>query len=141
MPQGYLASLNDAPLSAPESDEVSSALILREHGELVEKLEAAFKTDSGLVKIAAGSEWLLIDVNQGQLNLAEAVLDMSGGEPLPTSALMKDIELPAGRTQNWLNFDCALQDDDRLMRWYSYVLWCLRRLERIMREFRLAGLC
>ncbi|MDO8755215.1 MAG: hypothetical protein Q7J80_15065 [Anaerolineales bacterium] len=130
--------LNDAPLSAPESDEVSSALILRDaqRGELIErKLEAAFKTDSGLVKIAG--RWfpraLLIDVNQGQLNLAEAVLDMSGGEPLPTSALMKDIELPAGVNPKLAEFSLnyALQDDDRFdeVGPAGEVLWCLRRLE------------
>ncbi|MDP2778560.1 MAG: hypothetical protein Q8O48_13050, partial [Anaerolineales bacterium] len=86
--------LNDTSLSTPESDEVSSAHILREHGDVFEKkLEAAFQSDEGLVKIAG--RWfpsaLLIDINQGQLNLAEAVLDMSAGEPLPTQALMKDI--------------------------------------------------
>lgn len=128
--------LNDAPLSAPESDEVRSALILREHGGVVEKkLEAAFKSDEGLVKIAG--RWfpsaLLIDINQGQLNLAEAVLDMSGGEPLPTEALMKDIELPAGVNPKLAEFSLnyALQDDDRFdeVGPAGQVLWCLRRLE------------
>lgn len=128
--------LNDVPLSAPESDEVRSALILREHGGVVEKkLEAAFKSDEGLVKIAG--RWfpsaLLIDINQGQLNLAEAVLDMSGGEPLPTEALMKDIELPAGVNPKLAEFSLnyALQDDDRFdeVGPAGQVLWCLRRLE------------
>jgi len=128
--------LNDAPLSIPESDEVSSAFILREHGDAIEsKLEAAFKSDEGLVKIAG--RWfpraLLIDINQGQLNLAEAVLDMSSGEPLLTEALMKDIELPAGVNPKLAEFSLnyALQDDDRFdeVGPVGQVLWCLRRLE------------
>ena len=128
--------LNDSPLSTPEIDEVSSTFILREYGELVEKkLEAAFNTEEGLVKIAG--RWfpsaLLIDINQGQLHLAEAVLDMSGGEPLPTPALMKDIELPAGVNPKLAEFSLnyALQDDDRFdeVGPAGEVLWCLRRLE------------
>ena len=128
--------LNDAPIVTPESDEVSSAVILLEHGEAIErKLEKAFDLDSGLVKIAG--RWfpraLLIDINQGQLNLAEAVLDMSGGEPLQTDALIKEIELPAGVNPRLAEFSLnyALQDDDRFdeVGPAGQVLWCLRRLE------------
>ncbi|MBL8102260.1 MAG: hypothetical protein JNM02_07010 [Anaerolineales bacterium] len=128
--------LNDAPVVTPESDEVSSALILREHGETIEKkLESAFNADEGLVKIAG--RWfpraLLIDINQGQLNLAEAVLDMSGGEPLQADALIKEIELPTGVNPKLAEFSLnyALQDDDRFdeVGPAGQVLWCLRRLE------------
>jgi hypothetical protein len=128
--------LNDAALSTPESDEVSSAAIIHEHGEeIVKKLQAALTADEGLVRIAG--RWfpraLLIDINQGQLNLAEAVLDMSGGEPLLTEALMKDIELPEGVNPKLAEFSLnyALQDDDRFdeVGPAGQVLWCLRRLE------------
>ncbi len=129
--------LNEVPISsAPESDEMSSASILREYSELIEKkLEAAFSADEGLVEIAG--RWfpraLLIDINQGQLNLAEAVLDMSGGEPLPTEALMKDIELPAGVNPRLAEFSLnyALQGDERFdeVGPAGQVLWCLYRLE------------
>jgi hypothetical protein len=83
--------------------------------ELERKIENAFAfaADEGLVRIAG--RWfprsLLVDVNVGHLNLAEAVLDMKGGEPQPTSALLKDVELPGGvnakLTEFSLNF--ALQ--------------------------------
>ncbi|MBI5351775.1 MAG: hypothetical protein HZB50_03970 [Chloroflexi bacterium] len=128
--------LNEAPVSTPESDEMTSATVLLEHGDLIEKkIESAFKADEGLVKIAG--RWfpraLLIDITQGQLNLAEAVLDMSGGEPLPTEALMKDIELPAGVNPKLAEFSLnnALQDDKRFDEVGSagQVLWCLHRLE------------
>jgi hypothetical protein len=130
--------LNEVPVSAPESDEMNSASILRDaqRGDLIEKkLEAAFSADAGLVKIAG--RWfpraLLIDINQGQLNLAEAVLDVAGGEPLPTEALMKDIELPAGVNPRLAEFSLnyALQGDERFDEVGSagQVLWCLYRLE------------
>lgn len=128
--------LNEAPIPTQESDEMSPAFILQEHGSSIEKkLEAAFNADEGLVKIAG--RWfpraLLIDINQGQLNLAEAVLDMSGGEPLTTEGLIKEIELPAGINPRLAEFSLnyALQDDSRFdeVGPAGQVLWCLRRLE------------
>ena len=58
---------------------------------------------------------LLIDVGQGQLNLAEAALDVAQGEPQPTSALLKDVELPSGINPKLAEFSLnrALQDDAR----------------------------
>ena len=111
-------------------------LILNEHGTLIEKkLEAAFALDEGLVKIAG--RWfpraLLIDIGQGQLNLAEAVLDVSGGEPLAADALIKEIELPAGVNPKLAEFSLnyALQCDERFdeVGPAGQILWCLHRLE------------
>jgi hypothetical protein len=128
--------LNDTPIAMSEADELNPESILREHGKVIEKkLEASFASDEGLVQIAGC--WfpcaLLIDVNQGHLNLAEAVLDMSGGEPLPTEALMKDLELPAGVNPKLVEFSLnfALQEDNRFdeVGPAGQTLWCLRRLE------------
>ncbi len=129
--------LNDAPLPMPEGqEEVNPEAILREYGDALEKkLEAAFEADEGLAKIAG--RWfprsLLVDIHQGQLNLVEAVLDMAGGEPLPTEALMKDLELPAGISPilNEFSLNYALQSDKRFdeVGPAGQVLWCLRRLE------------
>jgi hypothetical protein len=128
--------LNEAQIPVPEQDEMNPVLILEEHGTLIEKeLEAAFARDDGLVKIAG--RWfpraLLVDMGQGQLNLAEAVLDVSAGEPLPTEALIKDIELPAGINPRLAEFSVnyALQCDDRFdeVGPAGQVLWCLHRLE------------
>ncbi len=129
-------SLNEAPTVLPEAEDLNVETILREHGNSIEKkLEAAFALDEGLVRIAG--RWfpraLLIDVNQGHLNLAEAVLDMAGGEPLPTEALMKDLELPSGVNPKLVEFSLnfALQEDGRFdeVGPAGQVLWCLRRLE------------
>ena len=128
--------LNEERGTAAEEENLNAETILQENGnEIEKKLEEAFVKDEGLVKIAG--RWfprgLLVDVNEGHLNLAEAVLDMAQGEPQPTSALMKDIELPAGvnpkLTQFSLNY--ALQNDSRFdeVGPRGEVLWCLRRLE------------
>lgn len=128
--------LNDVQHTKPEEEALKPATVFNEHGAALErKLEAAFTADEGLVKIAG--RWfpraLLIDINEGQLNLAEAVLDMSGGEPLSTSALIKDIELPESVNPKLAEFSLnyALQDDDRFdeVGPAGQVLWCLRRLE------------
>jgi hypothetical protein len=128
--------LNEMPDKAPPRNEMNSDLVLSEFGDDFEsKIESAFSSDSSLVKIAG--RWfpkaLLVDINQGQLNLAEAVLDMAGGEPLATPALAKDIELPGGVNPKLAEFSLnfALQDDDRFdeVGPAGQVLWCLRRLE------------
>jgi hypothetical protein len=129
--------LNDIPIAAPEDEGLNAETILDEFGNSIEKkLEAAFmSSDVGLVRIAG--RWfpqaLLVDVNQGHLNLAEAVLDMAGGEPLPTEALMKDLELPSGVNPKLVEFSLnfALQEDSRFdeVGPAGQVLWCLRRLE------------
>lgn len=129
-------ALNEEPLKKPGSDDVNAAAIIEEHGaELEKKLEQALAADEGLVKIAG--RWfpraLLVDINEGQLNLVEAVLDMAGGEPLATADLMKDTELPTGVNPKLVEFSLnyAMQDDERFdeVGPAGQVLWCLRRLE------------
>src|SRR5919106_1387944 len=128
-------ALNELPVTV-ENDEYDPDAILQEYGSQIEKkIESAFSNDSGLVRIAG--RWfpraLLVDVNIGHLNLAEAVLDMSGGEPLPTSALLKDVALPDGVNPKLAEFslNLALQEDGRFdeVGPAGEVLWCLRRLE------------
>lgn len=127
--------LNDQPATVEDTG-FDSQTILKEHGNAIEKkLEAAFQADDDLVRIAG--RWfpraLLVDVNVGHLNLAEAVLDMSAGEPLPTAALLKDVALPDGVNPRLAEFSLnfALQEDDRFdeVGPAGQVLWCLRRLE------------
>ncbi|NWF65536.1 MAG: hypothetical protein HXY38_14660 [Chloroflexi bacterium] len=128
--------LNDAPIEKSSDSGAEVNTILTEHGASIEKkLETAFASDETLVKIAG--RWfprvLLVDINQGQLNLVEAVLDMAGGEPLATTELMKDTELPTDVNPKLVEFSLnyALQDDDRFdeVGPAGQVLWCLRRLE------------
>jgi hypothetical protein len=128
--------LNDLPVKNPENNNESTEAIIRTHGQdIMKTLEASLETDESLVQIAG--RWfprsLLVDVNVGHLNLAEAVLDVSGGEPQPTSNLLKDVSLPEGINPKLAEFslNLALQEDERFdeVGPAGEVLWCLRRLE------------
>lgn len=128
--------LNETKLEPQEDDNLDAQSILRACGDGIEKkIEDAFGKDDGLVRIAG--RWfprsLLLDVNAGNLNLAEAALDMTGGEPLPTANLLKDASLPEGVNPKLAEFslNLALQEDERFdeVGPAGQVLWCLRRLE------------
>jgi len=128
--------LNDAPIADEAASGLDPEVVTQEYGaDLEARLDSAFAADAGLVRIAGC--WfpraLLLDVNTGHLNLAEAVLDMAGGEPLPTEALMKDLELPAGVNTKLAEFSLnfKLQEDPRFdeVGPAGQVLWCLQRLE------------
>jgi hypothetical protein len=87
--------------------------------------------------VCLASKWfrkdLLVDVHIGHLNLAEAVLDMADGGPLPTDALLGDLELPEEITPQLRIFSLnyVLQEDERFdeVGPAGEVLWFLRRLE------------
>ena len=128
-------ALNDQPVTV-EEEGFDANTVLQEHGSALEKkIEEAFRAGDEIVRIAG--RWfpraLLVDVNVGHLNLAEAVLDMAGGEPLPTSALLNDVALPEGVNPKLAEFSLnyALQEDQRFdeVGPAGEVLWCLRRLE------------
>jgi hypothetical protein len=129
-------ALNNLSVDASQTSDLNAESILHEYrDELEKKIEVAFSNNDELVKIAG--RWfprgLLVDINEGHLNLAEAILDMAQGEPQPTSALLKDIELPAGVNPKLAEFalNYALQSDARFdeVGPAGEVLWSLRRLE------------
>ena len=76
---------------------------------------------------------LLAEVNVGHLNLAEAVLDMAGGGPLPTEVLLRDVGLPHEINKQLQEFSLnyVLYKDERFdeVGPAGEVLWFLRRLE------------
>ena len=121
--------------SALEAFQSPERLFAENGGDVAAKLETALRGNPEIVRIAG--RWfpraLLATVNIGHLNLAEAVLDVAGGGPLPTDALLKEVGLPANinpRLQAFsLNF--ALQEDARFdeVGPAGQVLWYLRRLE------------
>jgi hypothetical protein len=128
-------ALNAPPVEvdAPESD---SLAVTNEVGDLIEaKIESALSNDETLVNIAG--HWfprsLLLDVNIGHLNLVEAILEMAGGEPIPASALLEQIDLGAGVNPKLAEFSLnyALQKDHRFdeVGPAGQVLWVLERQE------------
>ena len=137
----FASNLESHILNAPpkiQEDNVSldPTSVLETHfDELVERLEEDLETHPDFVRIAG--RWfpraLLVDVNAGHLNLAEAVLDMAGGGPLPTTALIEQIELSSDVNPKLIEFslDRALQDDPRFdeVGPAGDILWYLKRLE------------
>jgi hypothetical protein len=114
----------------------SSEELAEQHGLQIGKLlEEHLESESSFVRLAG--KWfpkdLLVDVNIGHLNLAEAVLDMAEGGPLPTSDLLGDLELPEEITPQLRIFSLnyVLQEDERFdeVGPAGQVLWFLHRLE------------
>ncbi len=108
----------------------------KEHAkQIAPKIIEALRANPEFVYIAG--RWfpkaLIIDVSEGQRNVAEAQLDMVGGGPLPTSALLGEVDLPPGVNPKLADFslDLALQGDPRFdeVGAAGEVAWFLRRLE------------
>jgi hypothetical protein len=113
-----------------------ASAIFEQYGEsIVEELEARLIDEPDVIYFAG--KWflksLLPEVNVGHLHLAEAVLDINGGGPLPTATLLNDIELPKEIPQTLKDFalGVAMSNDERFedVGPYGQVQWYLRRLE------------
>lgn len=125
------------PLALSSDDPLMNVdYVMRTYGKsIIEELNRSLDDNPDLVRIAG--RWfpraLLVDVNIGHLNLAEAVLDMEGGGPLPTRAILDQIELPSDSNAKLTEFslNLALQEDGRFdeVGPSGEVLWFLRRLE------------
>ncbi|TET83181.1 MAG: hypothetical protein E3J37_05905 [Anaerolineales bacterium] len=129
--------LNNPPMPEVDVDELSTIDgVLRSYGSLIEeRLEGRLNRAEDIVRIAG--RWfpkaLLADIHEGHKNLAEAVLDVASGGPVPTTDLLEHIELPSGFDPLLMAFslDYALQEDERFdeVGPAGEVLWFLRRLE------------
>jgi hypothetical protein len=127
--------LNDAP-QTQEADLRSAADLYDEYGPMVRAaLNARLEAESSFIRLAG--QWflrdLLVETNTGQLNLAEAVLDVAGGGPLPTEALVADLDMPKEVDPKLIVFSLnySLQEDDRFdeVGPAGEVLWYLRRMQ------------
>ncbi len=137
----FAAGLAEHPLNTPPQLEgqdplLSPAGVVERYGEeIVRRLEETLAEKEDFVRIAG--RWfpraLLMEVNVGHLNLAEAVLDMAGGGPMPTREIMAQIEFPLTDNPHLaeFSFDLALQEDERFdeVGPAGQVLWFLKRLE------------
>lgn len=129
--------LNDPPVIEEGEDQLGSAEAIHlRHGSFFEtQLETRLHDAEEIVLI--GGRWfprtLVAEITEGHLNLAEAVLDVAEGGPLPTSDLLEHVELPPGLKPQLAEFslDYALQEDERFdeVGPAGEMLWFLRRLE------------
>lgn len=121
----YLPSKNVAP------DEIYSR-----HGE---KIKTALRSalEKNVQFLSVGEQWflrdLVMDIPAGQLNIAEALLDMAGGGPLRTDELLAEMEVPAeiSRPLQLFSLEYALLHDRRFdeVGPAGYALWYLRQME------------
>lgn len=111
-------------------------VVLEKYGaELATLLETQLAAESTLAKGAGRwfSKGLLVGVSTGQLNLAEAALDMAQGEPQSVGALMREVDMPSDVAVGLAEFslNVALGNDIRFedVGPAGEVRWVLRRLE------------
>lgn len=136
----FAAELNEHPLN--EASQGQDAVLrspddlYAQYGSKVRAaLNARLETEPAFIRLAG--HWflkdLLVRISAGQLNLAEAVLDMAGGGPLPTEALIGNLDLPreVNPQLGIFSLNYALQEDERFdeVGPAGEVLWYLRRLE------------
>jgi hypothetical protein len=129
--------LNEKAATAIDAEDLRSPQKLASlYGpKLEDRLEERLESEPDFIRLA--DKWfrrdLLVEVHEGHLNLAEAVLDVAGGGPLPTEALLGDVELPEEISPQLRVFSLnyALQQDERFdeVGPAGEVLWYLRRLE------------
>ncbi|MGD2105299.1 MAG: hypothetical protein PVJ55_09360 [Anaerolineae bacterium] len=129
--------LNEGSAGVAEADDLRDPdeLALLYGPELEDRLEKRLEAESDFVRLA--DKWfrrdLLVEVHEGHLNLAEAVLDVAGGGPMSTEALLGDVELPEEISPQLRIFSLnyALQQDERFdeVGPAGEVLWYLHRLE------------
>lgn len=137
----FAAGIEDHKLNHPPEIEIdieamSIHRILANHEhDLLNKLEDAMKANADFVQIAR--RWfprsLLVDINIGHLNIAEAILDMAGGGPLETPEIMKHMDFDKSISPKLAEFSLnyALQEDERFdeVGPAGMILWYLQRLE------------
>jgi hypothetical protein len=128
--------LNNPPEITQEDEMLDHYAVLETYREGIEdSIEEALEANDDFVRIAG--RWfpraLLVDVNVGHKNLAEAVLDMAGGGPMTTSSLLEQVELPTDANPKLVEFslDLALEEDPRFdeVGPAGQVLWFLKKLE------------
>lgn len=139
--RSFAAELEDHILNDPQDslaglDYLNPEYVLTNYGhDLLKKLEDILESDEDLVNTAGA--WfpraLLVDINVGHLNLAEAVLDMAEGGPMDTRSLMGQLDLPEDVNPSLIEFslNLALQEDPRFdeVGPSGEVLWFLEKEE------------
>lgn len=136
----FAAALSqDHPLNTASylpAKDVTPDEIYAQYGEKVKAaLRAGLEQNSQFLNV--GNQWflrdLVMEVSAGQLNIAEALLDMAGGGPLRTSEFLDDMELPGEISEplQLFSLEYALLHDRRFdeVGPAGYALWHLRELE------------
>lgn len=125
----------DGPTADPTA-EIDPAEMVSQYGSIVaDKLAAALANNQEFIRL--GSQWfvrgLMAEVNVGHLHLAEAILEMNEGGPLPVDEILVHLDMDAGLDEEVKRFSLnhALLKDNRFdeVAPPGRVAWFLRRLE------------
>jgi hypothetical protein len=137
----YASGLENHFLNQPlalkdDDDNLNLDKVIQVYGKKLEEiLTKSLEADEDLVKVSG--YWfprsLLMDINIGHLNIAEAILDMETGGPLSTAALVKQLDLPKDDNSKLIEFslNLALYEDSRFdeVGPLGETIWFLKRLE------------
>jgi hypothetical protein len=129
--------LNRIPLETlmGATERTPEAIFQENELAILQTLETRLAESPDIAKIT--DRWfpcsLLTDISDGHLNLAEAVLDVAGGGPLPTSSVLEHLELPSTVDPRLAAFslEYALYRDERFdeVGPAGEMAWFLQRLE------------
>ena len=135
-PDRPLCAGDGAMVGLPGSSDLTAADVLAvSSAELEAQVDEALRSSPDLVNMVG--RWfprsLILGVNEGYLNLAEAVLDISGGGPLETEQVLDEIGGlgSAPRELQVFSLNHSLNNDDRFdeVGPAGKVFWFLKRLE------------
>jgi len=126
--------LNEASYLPSES--LTPEKIFRQHGDQIQR-QLREQLESSRAFTFVGDKWfvrdLVMEIPPVQLNIAEAMLDMADGGPLPTGAFLEEMDLPAEVPEELQVFslEYALLRDKRFdeVGPSGRALWYLRNME------------
>jgi hypothetical protein len=136
LPADHSLTLQESEETVTDETLLSPEQIFIEYGgSVADALEEHLEEHEDLVRLAG--YWfprsLLAEINAGHLNLAEAVLDMNGGGPMATSAILEQIGVLDGISDRLAEFSMnyGLQQDERFdeVGPAGQVMWYLMRME------------
>lgn len=117
--------------------ETPEAIYAQYREPITDSIEARLVDEADMVYF--GGRWflksLLVPVGIGEMHLAEAILDINNGGPVPTAQLVDEIELAKSAPQPIREFslDVKMNSDERFdeVGPAGYIWWFLRRLEPV----------
>ncbi len=136
----YVMAYENHPLNLngklpADQDNLELAVLSKFGSAIAETINQAMDLNEEIVCIGGKSfpKALLVDINAGYLNLAEALLEMEEGGPYSTLEIIKNIEFPSDDNSTLIEFSMnyALQEDPRFdeVGPAGETLWYLRSFE------------
>ncbi len=122
-------------LPADQTMSADDVFASAEYESIIISLEDMLRRDESLMQV--GDAWfpadLMIETNDGHMHLAEAILDMYGGGPLPTREILENIgglgSSPMALQEFSMNYGMNLDQRFDEVGALGEIMWYLRRME------------